>query len=292
MPIHGYENLKPKQIGFVVASFAAAALLTMAVFSVVQSAGFGLVVAVFTLSFFLTLNEREVAVSEPPKQSNRAQDLIAQMKDYQTPNSTPGQLEEPEHREAEPTHEEIQHQSALSRALIARQRAEAQVAQATGEAPSSYLGAAKSAAEQLSAGVLAAAAAAPAKEESVHIEYDNFPPSQIHASAISDQQFDQSLLEALPTAISNQRRVNTNLYKHREHKCWKCKEMMYLYTWKGHEMWSQVPPPEPKPDSIQYRYYQTIAAKFWANVCPKCDTVQGDHLIFEDMPPALWENID
>ena len=82
----------------------------------------------------------------------------------------------------------------------------------------------------------------------------------------------------------------SNPFMRRSHSCWKCKDIMYVYSWPGHHMWSTDSPPQPKPESVQFRFYQTIGAKFWANVCQKCDAVQGDHLVFDEHSPYKWEN--
>jgi len=84
--------------------------------------------------------------------------------------------------------------------------------------------------------------------------------------------------------------TSLNPFMRRAHYCWKCKDLMYVYSWPGHHMWSTDSPPQPRPESVQFRFYQTIGAKFWANVCQKCDAVQGDHLVFDEHSPYKWEN--
>jgi hypothetical protein len=84
--------------------------------------------------------------------------------------------------------------------------------------------------------------------------------------------------------------TSSNPYMRRAHQCWKCKDVLYVYSWPGHHMWSTNNPPQPKPESVQFRFYQTIGAKYWANVCQKCDSVQGDHLVFDEHSPYKWEN--
>jgi hypothetical protein len=72
--------------------------------------------------------------------------------------------------------------------------------------------------------------------------------------------------------------------------CWKCDDVMYLYTWPGHIPLQVEPPPEPLPDSIQLR--RDLAdplAKHWVNTCLKCGAVQSDELVFEG-PSGDWQS--
>jgi hypothetical protein len=90
--------------------------------------------------------------------------------------------------------------------------------------------------------------------------------------------------------VSPTQTTSSNPFMRRAHYCWKCKDLMYVYSWPGHHMWSTDMPPQPRPESVQFRFYQTIGAKYWANVCQKCDSVQGDHLVFDEHSPYKWEN--
>lgn len=65
-------------------------------------------------------------------------------------------------------------------------------------------------------------------------------------------------------------------YEYALHICYKCEKQMIVFDWSNSEMWSKEEPPEPIPKTVQKRYTQTIGESYWANVCPFCNSVQGD----------------
>lgn len=58
--------------------------------------------------------------------------------------------------------------------------------------------------------------------------------------------------------------------------CWKCKREILVITWQGHRLFTTTRPPEPVPRTIQLRFSKTAGSKYWGNVCPHCDALQGD----------------
>lgn len=65
-------------------------------------------------------------------------------------------------------------------------------------------------------------------------------------------------------------------YDYALHTCYKCERQMIVFDWSNSEMWGKEEPPEPIPKTVQKRYTKTIEDSYWANVCPFCDSVQGD----------------
>lgn len=66
------------------------------------------------------------------------------------------------------------------------------------------------------------------------------------------------------------------------HTCYKCDRQMVVFDWGNSEPWRKEDPPKPIPKTVQYRYSNIISDSYWANVCPFCNSVQGDwHLKME-----------
>jgi ssDNA-binding Zn-finger/Zn-ribbon topoisomerase 1 len=65
-------------------------------------------------------------------------------------------------------------------------------------------------------------------------------------------------------------------YEYTLHTCYKCDKQMIVFDWSNSELWGKEVPPEPVPKTVQLRYTKTIDESYWANVCPFCDSVQGD----------------
>jgi len=65
-------------------------------------------------------------------------------------------------------------------------------------------------------------------------------------------------------------------YEYAVHTCYKCTKLMIVFDWSNSEIWSNKEPPKPIPKTVQKRHTKTIGESYWANVCPFCDSVQGD----------------
>jgi Competence protein CoiA-like family len=61
--------------------------------------------------------------------------------------------------------------------------------------------------------------------------------------------------------------------------CWKCKNDIIVYWWRG-VPFCEGKPPTPMPKTIQHRYSKTYGGKYWANTCPGCSSIQGDNFLF------------
>lgn len=61
--------------------------------------------------------------------------------------------------------------------------------------------------------------------------------------------------------------------------CWKCNELVLAFSWPDKQQYELSDPPEPRPSTIKFRRTSTAGHKYWANVCPHCKAVQGDHFI-------------
>jgi hypothetical protein len=72
-------------------------------------------------------------------------------------------------------------------------------------------------------------------------------------------------------------------------QCWKCHGDMVFFFWRL--MAREVPPPEPRPRTLQVRYSQTVRRRYWANVCPRCDAFSGDFYLMERWMSAFGESM-
>jgi RNase P subunit RPR2 len=61
--------------------------------------------------------------------------------------------------------------------------------------------------------------------------------------------------------------------------CWKCKNDIIVYWWRG-VPFCEHEPPTPRPKTIQHRYSKQYGGKYWANTCPSCGSLQGDNFLF------------
>jgi hypothetical protein len=52
-----------------------------------------------------------------------------------------------------------------------------------------------------------------------------------------------------------------------------------------------VPPPEPRPRTLQVRYSQTVHRRYWTNVCPNCDAFSGDFYLMGRWMSAFGESM-
>ncbi len=62
-----------------------------------------------------------------------------------------------------------------------------------------------------------------------------------------------------------------------QHRCWRCATDMVVYLWPGGGGHSAVRPPEPVPETVRLCATEGYGAEYWANCCPECHAVQGDH---------------
>lgn len=78
--------------------------------------------------------------------------------------------------------------------------------------------------------------------------------------------------------------------KFREAKwsCWKCHQPMIVYTWVGHELGAQSCPIEGRPATIQFRYSKQLGEKYFVNVCPHCQMIQGDFFLYLEPDGPFW----
>ena len=66
-------------------------------------------------------------------------------------------------------------------------------------------------------------------------------------------------------------------------ECWKCKREIIVFAWPKASEWdNSAPKMEPIPQTIQYRYSNTIGGKYWVNTCPRCKSIQGDWFLFSE----------
>jgi len=75
----------------------------------------------------------------------------------------------------------------------------------------------------------------------------------------------------------------TGHYRYGIYKCWKCGKEILVFTWPEKDLFDKSGPKvKPVPKTIQYRYSDTVGGKYWANVCPYCGSIQGDHFLHMD----------
>ena len=66
-------------------------------------------------------------------------------------------------------------------------------------------------------------------------------------------------------------------YRAVAHDCYRCRRPLIVFDWGDH--YGKRKPPEPCPHTVQYRYSATMQTRYWANVCPHCSAIQGDHYV-------------
>ena len=66
-------------------------------------------------------------------------------------------------------------------------------------------------------------------------------------------------------------------------ECWKCKREIIVFAWPKTSEWDKsAPKVKPVPQTIQYRYSNTVGNKYWVNTCPRCRSIQGDWHLFSE----------
>lgn len=74
-------------------------------------------------------------------------------------------------------------------------------------------------------------------------------------------------------------------------KCWKCKKEILVFSWPNHGIFpKRKPHHEPFPRTLQFRFSKTQGEKYWANTCPYCLNIQGDHFLFNEQDGPFFEN--
>ncbi|RKU21399.1 hypothetical protein C6500_06480 [Candidatus Poribacteria bacterium] len=64
-------------------------------------------------------------------------------------------------------------------------------------------------------------------------------------------------------------------------ECWRCRREIIVYAWPKASEWdNSAPKMKPMPQTIQYRYSNTVGGRYWVNTCPRCKSIQGDFFLF------------
>lgn len=58
--------------------------------------------------------------------------------------------------------------------------------------------------------------------------------------------------------------------------CYRCNKVIPIFDW-GAGGWATRAPPEPRPRTVQWRSSRVAGKSYWANTCPHCRAMQGDH---------------
>ena len=66
------------------------------------------------------------------------------------------------------------------------------------------------------------------------------------------------------------------LYRAAPAACWKCGQVIPLFRWGDNALFAKSSPPTPRPDTVRRAFTKTARARYWANHCPVCGSVQGD----------------
>jgi len=61
------------------------------------------------------------------------------------------------------------------------------------------------------------------------------------------------------------------------HACWRCGAEMAVFVWPGGGGHAARRPPEPVPPTVQWKVSEGWGGGYWANCCPRCSAMQGDH---------------
>ena len=109
---------------------------------------------------------------------------------------------------------------------------------------------------------------------------DHFLPFTCGTCKRAKEQF-----QARATEIAKQTGIElpNRYYRYGFCKCWKCKREIIVFAWPKASEWNNsAPKVKPVPRTIQYRYSKTVGGKYWANTCPRCNSIQGDWFLFSD----------
>jgi len=86
----------------------------------------------------------------------------------------------------------------------------------------------------------------------------------------------------------------TAYYRYGINRCWKCRRESLVFAWPREYIHDDTKPKvEPIPKTIQYRFSKTVGDKYWVNVCPYCQSIQGDFFLYcEPDGPFFAVNIE
>lgn len=112
---------------------------------------------------------------------------------------------------------------------------------------------------------------------------DGLRPFQCPVCAERDEERAGELRQVRQRAVAAAGRLDVNLppsppYSAAVHACWRCGAEMLVYAWPGSGGHSARRPPDPIPRSVEHRVTEG-AGDYWANCCPVCSAVQGDHYL-------------
>ena len=76
----------------------------------------------------------------------------------------------------------------------------------------------------------------------------------------------------------------TSYYRYAPSKCWKCKKDIILYTYPGCNQGIGSVAPDPTHEPIPSTLKKLFLWNNWqyANVCPHCETLQGNFYIYDE----------
>ena len=69
---------------------------------------------------------------------------------------------------------------------------------------------------------------------------------------------------------------DASLYRVAPATCWKCDRVIPLFSWGDDTQFARSAPPTPRPETVRRSFTKTARARYWANHCPVCGSVQGD----------------
>jgi len=87
------------------------------------------------------------------------------------------------------------------------------------------------------------------------------------------------------TAVS----IPEDYYRYTFGRCWKCRKEMLFFIWPEQELRpARKPKGNPIPRTVKLRESRTTGRRYWANVCPSCDSLQGPHFLFAQPEGAFF----
>lgn len=112
---------------------------------------------------------------------------------------------------------------------------------------------------------------------------DGLQPFRCPACAREEGARADEVAEIRARAIALATRAGTTLppsppYHFAPHTCWRCGAEMVAFLWPGSGNHSPRRPPDPIPAQVQRRMTD-FWGDYWANCCPSCSALQGDHYL-------------
>lgn len=80
-------------------------------------------------------------------------------------------------------------------------------------------------------------------------------------------------------------------YLVRLHQCWCCHEKLLVFDWVGHQNYDSKMPPHPVPFTVQKQFSRSVNLEYWANICPRCEQLQGDHYVHDEPSNYKWHKV-